>query len=499
MGFIYATGRVRLPARMSAQLVNPRQSAQKSTFNAHAMSLLRSCRPIGSMHPPMAWLRPVAAAVALAASSLSAPALALSLMESYRTALENDPKFQSARFDKAAGAEFEAIGKANLMPSVGASYNFSKNDANRTTTFSNGTRQIDTPQYDSKIANLSVRQPLFNLDAWQRYKGGKVQVSYSEAKFDVDAQDLIARLTTAYLESLLAEDQLRLAIAQRDAYYENQLANERLFEKGAGTRTDMLETRARYELAQAQVVEAEDNVTNRRNQLSAIIGGDPGALDSLLASLPELTVAPSSLAEWELIARERNPEIRTQRHSVDYSKSEVERNRAGHYPRVDLVASHSRNTADSLFTFNQESTVNSIGVQMSLPIYSGGGVTAQTRQAAARLASSQSELDASTQRILVELRKQFQLVNSTRMRIRAMEQAERSATEAVEATRKSVAGGQRVNVDVLTAMQQLYTTRRDLSEARHGYLLAYLRLHAAAGVLDSDSLTRIAACFTPQP
>ena len=79
-----------------------------------------------------------------------------------------------------------------------------------------------------------------------------------------------------------------------------------------------------------------------------------------------------------------------------------------------------------------------------------------------------------------------------------MEQAERSAAETVEATRRSVAGGQRVNVDVLNALQQLYTTRRDLSEARYGYLLAYLRLHAAAGVLDSDSLGKIAACFQPE-
>ena len=272
-----------------------------------------------------------------------------------------------------------------------------------------------------------------------------------------------------------------------------------MFEKGAGTRTDMLETRARYELAQAQVVEAQDNVTNRRNELSAIIGVKPGLLDSLMGSPPELPLVPASLPEWEQLARDRNPEIRTQRHSVDYSRTEVERNRAGHYPRVDLVASHSRNTADSLFTYNQQSIVNSYGVQMSVPLYSGGSVNAQTRQAAARLAGSQADLDASTQRVLVELRKQFQLVNSMRVRLRAVEQAEVSAAEAVEATRKSVAGGQRVNLDVLTAMQQLYTTRRDLSDARHGYLLAYLRLHAAAGMLDSDSLARIAACFTSNP
>ena len=132
---------------------------------------------------------------------------------------------------------------------------------------------------------------------------------------------------------------------------------------------------------------------------------------------------------------------------------------------------------------------------MSIPIYSGGSVNAQTRQAAARLAGSRADLDTTTQKTLVEIRKQFPLLVSARIRIAAMEQAESSAVASVEATRKSVTGGQRVNLDVLNALQQLYTTRRDLSEARHGYLLTYARLHAAAGMLDEQSLSMIASSF----
>lgn len=434
-------------------------------------------------------------AAALLAAGLALPACALDLMSAYRAAIDNDPAFQGARFEKVAGEEYEAIGRAALLPNAGVSYSYSRNDADRTTTFANGTRQNDTPQYDSRVMTLSVRQPLFNLDAWQRYRGGKAQVSYSDARFSGSAQDLIVRLSTAYLETLLAEDQLRLAIAQRDAYQENQLANQRMLEMGAGTRTDMLETRARFELGQALVVEAQNQVDNRRNELAVIIGREPGTLDSLAGGLPELPLSPASLAEWERLARENNPEVRVQRHSVEYAQTELERNRAGHYPRVDLVASHSRNTADSLFTFNQQSTVNSVGVQMSVPIYNGGGVTAQTRQAAARLAAGRAELDAATQKAVVEVRRQYQQLTSTRAKMEATAQAALSAAEAVEATRKSVAGGQRVNLDVLTALQQLYLARRDLSDARHGHLLAYLRLHAAAGVLDSDVLARIAGAF----
>lgn len=432
---------------------------------------------------------------ALLASCVSAPVNALSLMESYKSALDNDPQFQGARFDRIAGDENRAIGLSGLLPSVGASYSFSKNDSDR----SIGNAPAELLQYDSKVMSLSLRQPLFNMDAWQRFKAGEKQVSYSDAKFAANAQNLITRLTTAYLDALLAESQLLLTIAQRDAYFENQILNTQMFEKGAGTRTDMLETRARYELAQAQVAEAQGNVASRRNEFAVIIGRDPGALDSLIGMLPELPVTPATLLEWEQLARERNPDILSQRYAFEYTQTEVERIRAGHYPRVDFVASHSRNTADSLFTYNQQSTTNSVGMQMSLPIYSGGLVNAQTRQATAKLASSRAELDLATQKTLVEVRKQFPLLSNALTRIRAMQQAELAAAETVEATRKSVAGGQRVNVDVLNAMQQLYTTRRDLADARHSYLLAYLRLHAAAGILDEKSLGTIATCFQANP
>ncbi len=432
---------------------------------------------------------------ALLACLASAPAAAVNLLEAYRLALNMDPAFQSARFDRAAGDEYEALGRANLLPNVGINYTHSSNTADRTITQSNGNRQTDNLQYDTRIASLSLRQPLLNLDAWQRYKGGKAQSKLSEAQFAVRAQDLITRLTTSYLEALLAEDQLRLAIAQRDAYDENQRGNQRLLDMGVGTRTEMLETKARFELARAEVVEAQNNVIKKRNALAIIIGRDPDPLNDLADGLPELPLEHATLEEWESIARSDNPEILAQRYSVEYGRTETERFRAGHYPRVDLVASHSRNTSDSLFAFNQQSTINSVGIQMSVPLYSGGSVNAQTRQAAARLAAGQADLDATSLKVLLEVRTQFQLVSSSRIRMTAMAQAEQSAAEAVEATKKSVTGGQRVNLDILMALQQLFKTRRDLSEARHGYLLAYLRLKAAAGRLTEEDLVKLSVWF----
>jgi protease secretion system outer membrane protein len=208
-----------------------------------------------------------------------------------------------------------------------------------------------------------------------------------------------------------------------------------------------------------------------------------------------MSLTPATLTEWESTARAANPDIVTRRYTSEYAELEVARTKAGHMPRVDLVASHSRNIADSIYTFNQESTIDLIGVQIIVPLYAGGVVNAQTRQAAARFEGARADLDASTNKALLEIRKQFDLLNSSQLRIAALLKAEQSALQLIEATQKSINGGMRINLDVLNATQQLFATRRDLARAQHSYLMAYLQLRAAAGVLEMTDLMKISAYF----
>ena len=419
-------------------------------------------------------------------------AIAQGLMDFYKDALENDPKYQSALHERKAGKEFELIGKAGLLPSVSTSLNYSANQVEDRKTF--GTSQPNL-NYDSKSAVLSARQPIFNWDAWQRFHGGRFQSSFSDAKLASDKQDLILRLATAYLDALLAEDQLRLSTVQLEAYTENRILNQQLFEKGAGTLTDVLETAARFELANAGVLEAQNNVTYLRTELSVIVGKQPGALLSLAGKLPALHLEPTTLDDWENLSLENNPEVLLQRFTVEFQMTEAERLRGGHLPRIDLVASISRSTADSLATYSQESTLKALGFQLSLPLYNGGGVSAQVRQAISRVSSGQADLVAIQKKTISDVRKYFNLLNSTYKKINAIERAEMAASETIKATRRSVTGGYRVNLDVLMAIQQLYQVEKDLSEARHAYLMTYLRLHAAAGVLNEDVLSKISVYF----
>lgn len=424
-------------------------------------------------------------------------ASAMSLTQAYEAALQNDPTYRSAMHENEAGQQYRALGRSNLLPNVSISYSKNKNRADITQPNFLGQLSTSHPDYTSASKVLGLRQPILNLDGLARYREGMAQANLSDAQFSTKSQDLVLRLVGAYADAKFAEDQLALASAQRDTFAEQKQANARMFEKGEGTKTDMLETQAKFDLADAQLIEARDNLTTARNNLAAIIGTDPTQLDGLTDDFRVRPMQPATFDEWKTIALERNSEIATQRFNVEVAEHEITRNRAGHAPRLDFVAQYSKSDSETLSTLNQDSTNRAIGVQLSIPLYSGGSVSASTTQAIANHEKAKSDLDAKTSQILVELRKQYNLALSSAARIDAMVKSVKSAEALVLATKQSVKGGVRVNLDVLNAQQQLFSARKDLAQARYNYLLAYLRLRFAAGTLTGEDLQTVAGYFVP--
>jgi outer membrane protein, protease secretion system len=445
------------------------------------------------IHLPMKRL--LAGTLATAMMLQIGPASAMSLLQAYDAALQNDPTYRSAIHDNEAGQQYKALGLSNLLPIVSANYSTGKNRYDITTPNFLGQETTTHPANTSKAGGVSLRQPLFNLDGVARYYQGVAQTNYSDAQFSARSQDLVLRLVGAYADAQYAEEQLVLVTAQRDAYAEQMRVNERMFQKGEGTRTDMLETRARYELAEAQVLEAQDNLTTARNTLAGIVGQDVNQLDPLSDNFQVKPMEPTDFNAWKALAMERNPEIVAQRYAVEAARQEINKNRAGHAPRLDFVAGYNKNTSETINTLNQDSTVRSVGVQLNIPLYSGGYVNAATTQAVANHEKAKSDLDAKTTQVLVELRKQYSLVLSSASRIDALVKSLNSADLLIEATRQSIKGGVRINLDLLNAQQQFYTARRDLVLARYNYLLGYLRLRNAAGTLDAEDLNAVAGYF----
>jgi protease secretion system outer membrane protein len=195
------------------------------------------------------------------------------------------------------------------------------------------------------------------------------------------------------------------------------------------------------------------------------------------------------------MALRQNPELLAQTTALEVAKQEILKARAGHAPRLDFVASYSKNASETINTYNQDSTVRAIGIQLNVPLYSGGSVNATSRQAVAGLERSRADLQAKTDKALIEVSKQFSAVQSGIAKVNALNRAVESSNLLIKATEQSIKGGVRINLDLLNAQQQLFTTRRDLAQARYAYLMASLRLRAAAGALDVNDVSRTASYF----
>ncbi|MCU7279318.1 TolC family outer membrane protein [Pseudomonas peradeniyensis] len=420
-------------------------------------------------------------------TSLSAQALDLG--DAYALALRNDPTWQGSIAEREAGLENLAIGRAGLLPRLSYRYNRARNDSEVTqrSQFGDVTTQRDYRSYSS---TLTLEQPLFDYAAWSDYRRGVAQAALADERYRGRGQELMVRLFGAYSEALFANEQIALAQAQRRTYAEQLTLNERLLKGGEGTRTDVLETRARYELAQAQEIEAGDNLDAALRALQAIIG-EPVAVEDLAPMTGDFRVqplTPTRFEPWRDLAVAHNAELASQRHGLEVAEQNIERQRAGHLPSLSAYASKGISSSSSESSYNQRYDTDSIGMQLSVPLFAGGGVQASVRQARAQRDAAGFELDAQLRDTLNQLRRQFNLCASGTAKIRAYDLAVKAASALVQATRKSVRGGERVNLDVLDAEQQLFGARRDLAQARHEYLRAWLQLRYLAGVLEAGDL-----------
>lgn len=435
----------------------------------------------------------------------STPARALSVLDAWSLALENDPTFQAAVQEKIAGEENINIGRAGLLPAVSVNYRNGPRNWQTASSVQNNLltgQPIESTtrrQYSSYAGSVTVTQPLFDYSAWARYKTGVAQTFMSDERYRAKFLELTVRVIGTYIDAAYARDKIALLQAQKDTLSARMTQNQRLLAAGEGTVTDISETEARYRLAQAQEIEARDALDVAQRQLETIIGFPVTGQDRLqrlrAGKFRTEPLRPDRFEAWQALALKNNPQLAASRYGIDAAKYDVENNRGRLMPQVALYATHSENDSSSDNTINQQYRTDSIGVQVSMALYSGGGDIAAVRQAAARYKQAKYEMDAQTSATLVDLRKQFNASASSQARLEAYELAVVSARTLVDATRKSVMAGQRVNVDVLNAQQQLYRAQEDLAGAKYAYIKAWIALLNGSGTLSQKDIRRVAAWF----
>jgi outer membrane protein/protease secretion system outer membrane protein len=406
----------------------------------------------------------------------------LDLKQVYQAALEQDANIRASRAAADSGRERLPQARAGLLPQVSASAGRNNNNLDTTAPNILGNPTTTNDQYFSDNRTLQVRQPLINMQRWLQFQQAKSVVEEVEANLDRDLQNLVVRVAGAYFETLMADEQLDLVLAQKKTYTALVDAAQKGFAAGSGTRTDIDDAKSRLDMATAQELEARQNQDLTRRQLELLVNQPVKQIARLnVNALKLLPPEPANLDEWTRKAELASPEIKALQARLEAARREVGKAQAGHFPTLDAVAQWSNSGSENITRVNSRYENKTIGLQLNIPIYSGGYVNSTIRQAVAEQTRTEESLEALRRDLGVRVHKEYRGVSEGVMRVRALEQAARSAEQMMKSTQMSQKAGSRTQLDVLNAQQQYTLALRDLAQARLVYLLSKVRLSSLVG------------------
>jgi outer membrane protein/protease secretion system outer membrane protein len=406
----------------------------------------------------------------------------MDLKQVYQAALEQDANIRASRAAADSGRERLPQALAGLLPQVSASVGRNNNDLNSTAPNILGNPVTTNNKYFSDNKSVQLRQPLVNMQRWQQFQQAKSVVEEVEAILDRDLQNLVVRVSSAYFETLMADEQLELVLAQKKTYTALVDAAKKGFAAGSGTRTDIDDAQARLDMASAQELEARQNQDLTRRQLELLVNQPVKQVaklnvEALKLSAPE----PANLDAWTQKAEQASPEIKAMQARLDATRREVSRSMAGHLPTLDAVAQWSNSVSENITRINSRYENKTLGLQLNIPIFSGGYVNSTIRQAVADQTRAEESLEALRRDLGVRVHREYRGVSEGVLRVRALEQAARSAEQMMKSTQMSQKAGSRTQLDVLNAQQQYTLALRDLAQTRLVYLLSKVRLASLVG------------------
>ncbi len=448
------------------------------------------------------------AALALAIACAMHPAAAEDLMQIYQQAHSSDPTLAIAESTKNAVDEDIPIARAPLLPQIAASLAYLRDDNNSrslspqlvTTTADQVGNYVLTPvdgvnNTRSRPAQATVSQSLFNWGNIERLRQARETAASSDSDYDTAAQDLMVRTATAYFGVLTAEDQLKFAQLNEKSLLKQLDQAEQRYEVGLSAITDVHVARAQHDAAVAQVITAQNSVDTARESLVQITGKDFGDLKKLREQLPLERPQPDQVQAWVDLANTSSPQIASKQHALGAAEHNVGAFRAGHYPTLSasLVRTDTPSWGNSqTFVFGQNTGKfntnglvgdTTIGVTLAVPIFSGGLVTAQTRQAAFQRDTAQDELELTRRTVFANTRNSYRAVIAGISEVEATRQAVVSAQSGLDATQAGFEVGTKTILDVLTSQSTLLNAQSAYSQARHQFVLSGLQLKDSAGVL----------------
>ncbi|MGE8503454.1 MAG: TolC family outer membrane protein [Pseudomonas sp.] len=450
-------------------------------------------------------LRRLSLAIAVAAASVGlvqaeeAPLSSKTdLVTVYQEAAKNNADIAAARADYQARREVVPQARAGLLPNLSAGANYGDT---RT--------ELDSPNTTISRSGLvyqaNLSQPLFRADRWFQLQAAEATSEQASLELSATEQNLILQSAETYFAVLRAQDNLASTKAE-EAAFKRQLdqANER-FDVGLSDKTDVLEAQAGFDTARANRLLAERAVDDAFEALVTLTHRDYVAVEGIVHTLPVLAPTPNDAKSWVDTAAAQNLNLQASLYAVTAAEENLRQRKAGHAPTLDAVASYQQGDNDSLgFTnsgglprYSGDVSQRSIGLQLNIPIYSGGLTSSQVREAYQRLGQTEQLRESLRRQVVQNTRNLFRAVNTDVETVQARRQSIISNQSALEATEIGYQVGTRNIVDVLDAQRQLYSAVRNYNDARYDYILNNLRLKQAAGTLSPADLEALGSFLKP--
>ena len=436
----------------------------------------RSCRSLGGR-----------ALVLLALSGWALAAHAIDLLQTYRAALVSDPTYAAARASFDVTAEKLVQARSGLLPSATMTGNRAKNHLD------NESAGFQSDYYSTGFT-VQLSQPLFNWPAWSTYHQGLSLVSQGEAQLIADLHELMVRTVETYFEVVAAREVLDAQIVLGEASLEQWQLMQQSLETGTATITEVDEAKARLDLAIAQATAARNDLEVKTFALKELTGQEFDVVRPLRSKIPYTRPQPEDMRAWVESAEGDNPSVRAKHFAVEAADFEVDRNRGGHLPTLELVVNRQgTDTIDTLSGAPNNTTQNAITLQLNVPLFQGGRHFSKDREAIALKEKARAEwLDAKRSARQLARQSYLGVVNGLTQSI-ALESALASSLSSLEGNRAGLELGTRRNLDVLNALSQVADSRQRLTKARIDGILAQVRLKAAVGRLSEADMVELNA------
>lgn len=411
------------------------------------------------------------------------PALsAMDLREAYTMAKEHDPLFGSAFYEYEAARTLSKQGRSFLLPQVQVS--------GALTRYSFDNAPVSYLDYDSQTIGISLRQPILDLRKYYEYQQYNTREAIGDVRFASADQNLILRVAEAYFNGLAAGNLVDLIDAEKKAVIENLEQAKKMFKAGVATLADVHDAEARYDAVLSQEIEAKNNLEIKLQALKRIVGIEPGGLNVLKEDISLSIPEPASLDGWIEMAKKNNPVLKSYAYQIDYQEQELGKNKGQHFPTVDLVAGYS-NTNTNNYIKTDEISYSNVGLQLTIPIFSGGYTSAKVLEAQAILKQFKKDYENALSDATQKLGEAFLGIRGSIARIDALLTAVKSASVSLNSNKMGLNAGIRTTADVLNAQRELRDVSAKLQQARYDYLMNILKLKFYAGTLAAEDIAMI--------